>query len=147
MLERTDNMNSHDDLDDPSSSVNVSDNAIPPPHYLIENRNKSFPNALVKSSSADEEYKRRPTQLSLSLNENKFREEMHSQQRGNPTATLNGEAGKKGAEEEREAATPSFVIESTQSSPSPKQQQIKRSDGHLKAPELSNAIKFKLGKL
>ena len=61
MLEQTDNMNLHDNLDDPSSSINISDDAIPPPHYLIENRNKSLPNinALVKSSSADEEYKRR----------------------------------------------------------------------------------------
>ena len=147
MLEQTDNMNLHDNLDDPSSSANVSDDAIPPPHYLIEARKKSLPAALVKSSSADEEYKRRPTRLSLSLNENKFREEMHSQQCGNPTAGLNGEAGKKGAEEERESATPSFVIKSIQSAPSPKQQQIKRSGGHLKAPESSNAMRFKLGKL
>ena len=72
---------------------------------------------------------------------------MHSQQCGNPTAGPNGEAGKKGAEEERESATPSFVIKSTQSAPSPKQQQIKRSGGHLKAPESSNAMRFKLGKL
>ena len=74
MLERTDNMNLHDDLDDTSSSINISDDAIPPPHYLIENWNKSLPNALVKSSSANEEYKGSPTQLSLSLNEDKFRE-------------------------------------------------------------------------
>ena len=61
---------------------------------------------------------------------------MHSQQRGDPTAAHNGEAGKKEAEEEREAATPSLVIESTQSAPSPKQQQINRSDGHLKTPRV-----------
>ena len=72
-------------------------------------------------------------------------EEVHTRCGATTAARFIGDAGRKGAGEKREVAAPSFVIESDQSA-SPKQQ-FKRSDGLLKAPESSNAMKFKLGML
>ena len=145
MAKLTAGVESPDDLDD---SALVSQEPTPPPQHQFKNI-KSVPNALVQSSLAGKVFKKRPTQLTLSSG---FREEEVHTQCSDTTAARfhNGDdAGRRGAGEKRETAAaavaPSFVIESDQSD-SPKQQ-FKRSDGHLKAPESSNAMKFKLGML
>ena len=142
MAKLTAGMESPDDLD---NSAMVSQEPTPIPQHLSQFRNKqNLPkfNALEQSPLASKEFKKRPTQLNLSSGF--WEEEVHTQCDDTTAAQLNGDAaGRRGAEEKREAATPSFVIESDQSE-TPKQQ-LKRSDGLLKAPESSNAMKFKLG--
>ena len=140
MVTQTEDMTSHSNLNDSSSSVNCG--AMTPPQNLRQTpSNKSVP-VLTKTSSADSEFRRRPTQLSLSLsmNETRFKQsqDAHSLQCNDTTATVNGDAGGK-----REVTAPSVVVESTESAP-PKQ--CERSDGRLKAPESSNAMRFQLGK-
>ena len=149
MTELTAGVESPPDCDDIDDSAVVSQEPthvrpLPQDPRLFRNK-KSLPNVSVQQSPlARAEFKKRPTQLNLS--NGVIREEEMPTDYGVTVAARNrGAAGQKGAGEKREIVAPSFVIESDLSE-SPKQQ-FKSSDGHLKAPETSNAMKFKLGLL
>jgi hypothetical protein len=132
MIKLSAGVESPDDIDNNDDSALISQELTtqPLPQDSRQFRNKnSLPNTYVQSPLASTEFKKRPTQLNLS--NGVIGEEAHT----------NGSV----AGEKRETMAPSFVIESYLSE-SPKQQ-FKSSDGHLKAPETSNAMKFKLGML
>ena len=125
----------------------------PPPQDPMPSSRKieSVPHSLVTLEQSSSIAPKRPTELSISMSESNLQHldhNGHSQEHlpSTNTMTSTAAAGEKGNgrdRDEKEVSVPSLVVETTHSAPPKKR---RKSEGLLDAPELSSAIRLKLGK-